>query len=219
MTTVRLCELKCSVCEQTSRHTVVGSTNALGSPDLDTRPPEMKRSTIQYQVHACPSCGYCSGDISEVSIGASEIVRTEAYQAQLRSPSHPELASKFLCWSMIEEQSGHLTAATWTCLHAAWACDDASSDTGAQGCRLRAAELLRKARAAGQTVVRNLGVEEAILTDLLRRSGLFEEALSLCGDGLAKRPEETIERMLEYQKVLIEGRDTRGHTIEEAHRR
>lgn len=37
---------KCAVCGKESEQITLASTNTFGSPDLDLRPPEMKRSTM-----------------------------------------------------------------------------------------------------------------------------------------------------------------------------
>jgi hypothetical protein len=44
----------------------VSTTNEIGSRDLDNRPAEMMRSTIQYWICRCPKCGYCAPDILTV---------------------------------------------------------------------------------------------------------------------------------------------------------
>ena len=46
MTLIRNVELKCAVCGKNSQQKWLSSTNIQGFPDLDMRPPEMKRSTI-----------------------------------------------------------------------------------------------------------------------------------------------------------------------------
>ena len=50
MTTLDERTSTCAICGGRSKQTVVASTNARGSPDLDLRPPEMQRSTMPYWV-------------------------------------------------------------------------------------------------------------------------------------------------------------------------
>jgi hypothetical protein len=57
MTTLYREKSRCAVCGIATEYTSIGSTNAFGSPDLDTRPPEMQRSTIFAWVQRCPECG------------------------------------------------------------------------------------------------------------------------------------------------------------------
>jgi hypothetical protein len=42
MTTIHQEEVSCAVCGSAQRVMELGSTNAFGSMDLDTRPPEMR---------------------------------------------------------------------------------------------------------------------------------------------------------------------------------
>ena len=46
MTTLVTEERKCVLCGKTNKHEIWISTNGFGAADLDTRPPEMMRSTI-----------------------------------------------------------------------------------------------------------------------------------------------------------------------------
>ena len=62
MTTIFEEENHCSVCGSKSVQAVIRSTNTMGPPDLDTRPAEMERSTINYWIQTCPSCGFCYPD-------------------------------------------------------------------------------------------------------------------------------------------------------------
>ncbi len=190
MTTTYKEEKKCAVCGNTSKHTGIISTNAFGSPDLDTRPPQMKRSTIDMWIQTCPSCGYCAPDISEQIEKSSEVVRSDSYQRQLNNPEFPKLANAFLCFSLIQESAGEYARAGWACIHAAWSCDDDGSDAAAQKCRMKAVTLFQRAKENGQRFAEQAGAEEALMIDLLRRSGQFELAIRTCDDGLKKKARE-----------------------------
>lgn len=217
MTTIYIENKKCAICGKESKHTEIGSTNAFGSPDLDTRPPEMKRSTINMWIQTCPFCGYCSPDISELIKKASEIIHSDSYQQQLNNPEFPKLANAFLCFSLINESVGNYAGAGWSCIHAAWTCDDARSDAGAQKCRKRAVTLLQKAKENGQRFAKQDGAEEAIMVDLLRRSGQFELAMSMCKKFTKDRKlNKLIKNILQFQKSLISKSDITCHTIAEA---
>ncbi|MCX9089811.1 MAG: hypothetical protein OIN90_19880 [Candidatus Methanoperedens sp.] len=103
MTTSDEITKNCYVCNKASTHAKIMSTNTFGSPDLDTRPPEMERSTISMWVQICPSCGYSSSNISEVNEKALEVIYTDSYQKQFKSPEFPKLANAFLCFSLIQK--------------------------------------------------------------------------------------------------------------------
>ena len=86
MTRIRDVKLKCAVCGKNSQQKRLLSTNIQGFRDLDMRPPEMERSTIDTWVQRCPFCGYCAPEISELLSGAPEIVKTNSYQKLLKDP-------------------------------------------------------------------------------------------------------------------------------------
>jgi len=175
----------------------------------------MARSTIDMWVQKCPSCGYCAPDISERIKKSSEVVHSDSYQQQLNSQEFPKLANSFLCFSLIQESAGEYAKAGLASIHAAWVCDDADSDAGSQKCRKKAVTLLEKAKENGQRFAEQAGLEEAIMVDLLRRSGQFELALNTCEYGLKKNPERIISDILRFQKVLISKSEVACHTIGE----
>ena len=59
-------------------------------------------------------------------------------------------------------------------------------------------------------------VEEAILADLYRRSGKFDQVAAICKQGIAKKPIAIIRQVLEYQIALASQQDKECHRIEEA---
>lgn len=122
------------------KHVGIASTNAFGSCDLDTRPPEMERSTLRSQVQRCPSCGFCAVEVKDFDQRYSAILESEAYQKQLIAPECPELALTFLCAGMLAEGVTRHQEAGWLFLRAAWVCDDHKRDELARRCRCRAAD-------------------------------------------------------------------------------
>jgi len=171
MTTLYEHKVRCSVCGREAQYSGIGSTNAFGSPDLDTRPPEGERSTMFAWVQKCPNCGYCASDLSKVQPGAKDVVETPAYKKQLNNRHYPELANSLLCKAMVDEGTRYFVKATWAIIHAAWVCDDAGSFDQASECRRKAIEMLEKAEESGQDWAEQDGTSTAILVDLLRRSG------------------------------------------------
>ncbi|MBM3149469.1 MAG: DUF2225 domain-containing protein [Chloroflexi bacterium] len=241
MTTTKIEIRKCCICKEESEQVILTSTSAFGSMDLDTRPPALQRFTIDTWVQRCPSCGYCASEINKLEQGAAQLVSSDAYKNQLNSPNFPELANSFMCLSMIHEETGEYASAAWDSIHAAWACDDvtdsmswrsirqttqevhsdlayrrASIDPTAKKCRRRALVLLRKAQEARQSFSKQVGGEEALIVDLLRRVGEFDEALKVCNDGLKKSPDEILTAVLKLQIRLINSKDVAGHTVAKA---
>jgi len=216
MTTLFKTTETCRICGQSHEYVGIGSTNEFGSPDLDTRPPEMRRSTILYWVRRCPSCGYCAPQVSEGPEEAKEIVASEEYRRQLDDRAYPELANRFLCWALIQERVGSYARAGWAALHAAWACDDQGASEAARRCRLRALELFRQSQAQGKPFIEGRGAEQVLLADLLRRSGCFEQVAAVCQEGLRANPTQLVREVLAFQEVLARLKDDRAHRIEEA---
>jgi hypothetical protein len=215
LTTIHEKELRCWVCGGETAYAVIGSTNTLGAPDLDTRPPEMLRSTMDLWVLRCPSCGYCAADVSEGSAVAGPTVMSEEYIAQGADEDYPELANRFLCRALIDAAEGEEPAAGWSAVRAAWACDDAGKDAAADRCRLRAIRCFERSREHGIAFANQPGAEDAVLADLHRRAGRFEDAERIADEGLAKSPDELLTRVLTYERLLARRSDRRVHTVAE----
>lgn len=217
MTTLFPVERTCAVCGATSQQTVIGSTNSFGSADLDTRPPEMMRSTIFYWVERCPSCGYCAKDIGELEPGAREVVYSEAYRDQLNLPGYPARAIDFQCMALLQSSAGELASAGWSSLRAAWICDDTNDDEHAQECRWQAYNLFQEALQAEQQIAQQNGAGTAVMIDLLRRSGRFEWAMSIAEEGIQRAGlEQIFYNIFRFQYRLAGQRDRRCYTIAQA---
>lgn len=216
MTTLLEKKTRCGLCGGETKFTSIGSTNAFGSPDLDTRPPEMQRSTIFAWVQRCSICGYCAPDVSVASPGVQAVVSGKEYRTQLNDPTYPGLTNSFLCKAILDRESKDFAAATWALIHAAWACDDSIQTEPAERCRRRAADMLVLAEAHNQRVADQIGAGTAILVDLLRRSGQMDDARKTIVERRAGIEEDTIVRVLNFQKLLIDKDDTSCRTIAEA---
>ena len=200
MTTYYEKEIICANCKNKSTYEMTRSTNAFGSCDLDTRPPEMQRSTMQYWTQRCPDCGYCSTDISVSEGNMIEIVKSSEYQKQLKDKSFPKLANTFLCSSMIQESSGSYQASAWRAIHAAWACDDFGFNDSAKICRIKALSMIRKGKSKGQSFMKSREESLCIQVDLLRRAEKFEEASNLIKILLKEDIDDLLTKILHFQK-------------------
>lgn len=115
----------CGACGHVFASRGLMSTNSFGSADLDTRPPEMRRSTMDVWVIRCPSCGYCAKRISVFDDRLRPVLESLAYRSQLGDANFPELASTFICHEMLLASAGERYLAAWAHLHAAWCLEDA----------------------------------------------------------------------------------------------
>ena len=80
MSTIVSEKYKCAMCGSTNEYNELASTNTFGSPDLDLRPAEMRRSTMPLWVQECPECGYVSKKVSDPSHVTREWLEFERYQ-------------------------------------------------------------------------------------------------------------------------------------------
>lgn len=205
--------ITCGLCSKKSDHTVAMSTNAFGSPDLDTRPPEMKRSTMFTWVQRCPHCGYCSSDITAAFEKSQTLISSAEYQFQLQDRRFPEMANSFLCQAIIAEKNNRFSEAAWATIHAVWACDDLNYDQVSQECRIKAVALIQKSIEAGENFAKQEGADIAIMADLLRRARKFKEASDLITSYQDKIAEDIIKKILEFQQKLILQNNTKNYTI------
>jgi hypothetical protein len=208
--------VRCHVCDAESEHTVARRATEEGTPDLDTRPPETLRSTMPAWVQRCPSCGYCAPDLTVGSPRAARVVRTAAYQTLLTDPTRPALANAFLAASAVFAGCGTRADAGWQAVYAAWACDDAGDDLAATACRLHAVEHFASAMLAGQDVAVDPGGADAVIADLLRRAGHFEEAIARVEATRERRILKPTRRVLLYIASLAAEGDRAAHAAAEA---
>ena len=215
--------VKCAVCGKISEQFVLSSTIYLGSSDLDTRPPELARSSMELWLQVCPHCGYVAPNISKHIRGAKKVVKSEQYQKLVSTldlsnyeRERPRLEVKFLCYSLIQENAKNYVEAGWAQVKAAWACDDQGADELAKDHRLKAVEFFNKAKEMGYKFADDRVTEHIILTDVLRRAGKFKSALGTLRDGLSMNPDGLALKILKFEKALIEREDSATHTVEEA---
>jgi hypothetical protein len=218
MTTIFEDEVTCAVCGAKQTVQKLGSTNSFGAMDLDTRPPEMRRSTMDHWVHECDECGYVAADLGDAGEAGTMTSVWHAYLAELHSPQRPRLANRFVCRALLDEAAGDPAAAGWRRLNAAWACDDAERAEEARVQRRAALELFQRARAAGQRAMKSVaGGEEVLLADIARRAGEFEQAAEYCAAGLALPDVPAfVTQLLVLEQGFIAARDVGRHRVSEA---
>lgn len=223
MTTTMNVPVVCGVCQATSEHETLASTNTMGYCDLDTRPAPMKRWTMACWIQRCPQCGHCAPDLSQPTPGAAEVVRSEAYGRKLASSGLPASAVPFVCAAHLAEAAGRSGQAGWSMIHAAWRCDDEgeAARDGARRCREWAIDLLSRPGASDEEEEEepdpeNAGTKELVLTDLARRAGRLDQARSFVSAARACGPGDVVAKILAYEERLIAAGDTACHTIEAA---
>lgn len=216
MTQWLLEELECAICHKTSEHEQVDRIHLMGFKDLDTRPPEMLRSTLRVWVDECPHCGYCAQEMGEKHERAPDVIKRREYRATRNNPDLPRLVNRFLCWAMIQVATGDLRGGAWSTIHAAWACDDDGLQEQAKSMRVKAVVAYEQALEVGQATLQ-VGADQAVMVDLLRRASELERAKKVCVEALALEDlTPKITEILEYQWVLISQRDLGRYSVDQA---
>ena len=186
------------------------------APDLDTRPNGPVRATITFWMQRCTHCGYCASDVSAIHEQAVDLIATPTYQRRLLDQNVPAKAREFLCHAMILTAVGQPADAGWTCLHAAWICDDDRNEPAAIEARGLAIDSWRLAKLAGQSFGDDDSMESALVVDLQRRMGRFDDALITCTQAFGGDDDQVhpfIEQVLRFEKTLIQKRDTGSYRL------
>ena len=119
----------CSVCGNESTEKGLLSTNTMGYMDLDTRPAEMQRSTMDYWINECPHCGYVACSLEEPLNCDKEYLSSSEYKNLTDTPPISELAQRFIRKARISAKKAEYVEACFDYLHAAWASDDEYDET------------------------------------------------------------------------------------------
>ena len=174
MSTFRLTKNKCGLCGHVFESRTLTSTNAFGSPDLDLRPPQMKRATMPMWIDKCPNCGYVHAKIEENGKQHKSYIKSKDYIMCEGAKLSSSLARDFYKFGLILLKEDDRLEGYNAFLHAAWASDDADDTTGAALCRNKAISLYD-----GKLFKKNKNLALRHI-DLLRRAGRFTDAINFC---------------------------------------
>ncbi len=216
MTTFSETTVTCGACGHNFQHSDLSSTNRFGPMDLDTRPPEMARSTMLAWVQQCPTCGHCARDASQFDSKLRGILESQDYQQHLKNETLPPLAARFICSGLLLEAGGKIVEAGLEYLRVAWIMDDAEAAAGSKQWRGQAANCLARSLEVSATPAGSDANVGTIMVDCLRRAGRGQEALSVIERILSGNVGAVIEQVLIFQRELITRGDIRSHTIDEA---
>ncbi len=213
MTTYATITKKCAHCGAKVKCDVLNSTNQFGSADLDLRPPEMARSTMETWLQQCPHCHFVNTDLSEPIPDVGHLLESVAIQRIMNDAAIPSLAKRFACFAELQRGRGAYESGE-AALRAAWVCDDAELPELARAFRDQTIEALLPLPPSlggeGQIVLR------VRLVDILRRANRFVEAAELTTELSAEpgvRSNETLAAVIDFQNRLCSRRDDTGYTI------
>lgn len=208
MTTFLNNPVKCPMCGYEWSEVELGSTNEFGSPDLDTRPPEMMRSTMAYWISECPECGYVAADMERMPMIRKSFIEKEAYKTCDGFDFVSNLSRAFYRYYLILRKKHRNKDAIFTLLHTIWTCDDAN-DPNAVVLRQRLAEIIER-----RLSIKRDESLDLIRADLLRRSGQFERLIDEYKD--KKYSENLLNNIIKFQIKLAEEKDDKCHLVSEA---
>ena len=203
-------ERKCAVCGATSEYTILFSSFSYACPDLDLRPSEKHRSTMNMWVHECPKCGYVSGDVSKPTNIAREWLQSEKYLTCDGMPFVSDLAKRFYRQYLLNSRREELRDAFYAILHAAWACDDAKDDENAKHCRQIGIVLGRLLIEEGCEDVDKI---KLICADMMRRAGKFDQLISTYES--VQFDDDLSNQILEFQIEKAKARDVSCYRIDD----
>lgn len=209
MTTFRKKQLTCACCGQEQVVTVLGSTNAFGSMDLDTRPPGMQRRTMPMWVQECEACGYVSTDLTQCPEEVRPIVASDDYKNCGGIASQLELCRRFVKHAILCAAQGEKINEIYAYLHGAWVCDDAREKPVAKQLREKAAALIDALDETEKD--ENLRVLQA---DLLRRSEQYERLISEYEN--QEFSKDLLTNIIAFQLNRARARDNAVYTVAKA---
>ena len=205
----------------------IGSTNSFGHPDLDLRPPQMRRDTMGEWIQQCPACAYISGKIdNDPGKVTKKWLKPKGYTHSDGIEFKSGLADRFYKFYKISFLNENTESAFFALLHAAWARDDCEDTANAVRCRSMAIPLLSQVAekpTSGQGDPEEDGCEDdsdkkdnllLIKADLLRRSGQFETLLSEYASRNFKN--EIMNKVLAFQLAKAAEKDTACYTVQDA---
>lgn len=206
-------EMECSVCGKTSEQWVLGSSNTLGYPDLDTRPPEMYRSTMKNWILECPHCGYVAKNLKEELKINEDYLKSNKYKTCNGINFKSDLSKNFYKRYLIESENSEDINAYFALLYCAWACDDSEDLENSKFTRQLAIELadkIIKDNKNSNDDVENLIVMKA---DLLRRTGEFNQLIKDYEKLTLK--DELLNKIIKFQVEKAYEKDNKCYTVEE----
>lgn len=204
--------VKCFICGAENEFMVLLSSNSYGSMDLDTRPPEMSRSTMDCWVQVCPVCGYVAVRVSEPTIVDRLFLQSDSYKTCDGIVFVSELARAFYRQQLILLSEGRKEDAFFALLHASWACDDGNERKNATAVRRKAILLADDLLASGES--EDCESLSMVRADLMRRSARFRDLLEQYGE--THYSDDLLNRILDFEKALAKIRCRRCLTVADA---
>lgn len=189
--------MECNICGRMNEVTILAMASSHGTADLDFRPPEVRRSAMPLWVHKCDYCRNVFSTSDPMPAYKEKYIDSREYVDCARIAGLPELGKKFVKLALIYQHCKEYKKAGDAFLCAAWTCDDEKLDVTAIVCRRRALNCYNEVDVS-QIPKRELPELKLRIVDLLRRAGMFEEAVAF-----AKRLKFSKEQNIRIQQFQI----------------
>jgi len=129
------------------------------------------------KIEFCPHCKYIARDISVKDFNVVEIIASERYMEILKDHRYPEICSIFRAAAYVKTLQNEIERSALYALYAIWACRGLTRKKH----RVRIQRIRKEAIDKYEELISLKGLfkyeNSLILVDLLRRSGLFQEAI------------------------------------------
>ena len=206
---------KCGVCGKESEVDCLSSYSSFGGCDLDSRPPEMHRFTLDLSV--CKHCGYVDEDIADGEPELLEYINSKKFKTcDELNPQSAEV-KKYLRYALLQVHMKNTENVFYGYLNAAWAYDDLveikpsdKSRYGAYACRLRA---IRAVSALLCREIDDVETLKCIKADLLRRVEKYDEVIKEYQNEVFEN--QLIGQIIKFEIELSKKRDSAAHNIKE----
>ena len=202
--------MKCSVCGKTSQHPVLVSSSQFGYQDMDTRPSELYRYTMNTWLMECPYCGYVAGNIEDELAIDRDFLESDRYKRCDGIEFKSGLSKIFYKRYLIECEQSDDRGVYHALLYCAWTCDDGHDEENSELTRRLAVEAANKIIESADDDVDSYIVMKA---DLLRRIGDFDRVIEEYEN--LTLDDDLLNRIVRFQVEKAYWKDSKCYTLEE----
>ena len=202
MTTIDIESVNCPICKKDFEIRVILSTNCFNPPDLDLRPGEMQRSTMDTWTQECPYCGYVASNFDIKPTVTRKFIESDKYLSCDNTDFKNKLSEIFYRQYLIADDDVEKFNALLFC---AWACDDAEDEDNAISVREKCLKYIDSLDSNDDMLLRK--------ADILRRSKHFDELIEEFSD--KKFDGEIYSQICSFQIQNAMEKDNKCYTVKD----
>ena len=205
-------KMRCNICGREQEVTVLAMATQHGLPDLDFRPPEVRRSAMPLWVHRCDYCRNVFSTSEPMPEYDEKYIDSQEYTTCGGIASLPETGKLFVKEALIYQHVKDYLHAGNYYLYAAWTCDDERLDVIATACRKRALTCYNDVDGS-KLSKRQLPELELRIVDILRRCAMYDDAIAIASRFRFKN--EQYEQIRLFQIEMAKRQDKHCYRIED----